>query len=280
VFTDPGRSLSGGAGLSLARTYLGEASLVPSDSPRSLVLKEKSAHRGIPQVALFLLVGYSAFWMRMVGSWALSAAMVVLGSLVSTGLGYCLVSIFRSAESGTVAIQIINFPIMMLSGSPVSAETLPVFLRPLVAVMPLTYLSDGLRQIMVGASPLYPLWGDFAVLGRVPLHTHYVGLANELDLRESGTLSLAVYNGVGEQTCSIFCWTEWLNTARWSSAWRCCPEPWACLWVRFSSRPVLWCGRGSWTGAWLSCPLGSARCWAMRSATRWAADQRDGRELV
>jgi len=31
--------------------------------------------------------------------------------------------------------------------------------------MPLTYLTDALRQIMVGASSLHPLWLDFAVLG-------------------------------------------------------------------------------------------------------------------
>lgn len=36
---------------------------------------------------------------------------------------------------------------------------------PQVAFMPLTYLTDALRQIMVGASSLHPLWLDFAVLG-------------------------------------------------------------------------------------------------------------------
>jgi hypothetical protein len=39
------------------------------------------------QAALFLLVGYAAFGIRIVGSWLLFVSMVVLGSLVSTGLG-------------------------------------------------------------------------------------------------------------------------------------------------------------------------------------------------
>jgi ABC-2 type transport system permease protein len=120
---------------------------------------------GLLQAALFVLVGYVAFGVRIVGSWALFVAMVILGSLVSTGLGYCLVSLCTSAEAGAVAIQIINFPMMMLSGSMFSVETLPAYFKPLVAIMPLTYLSDALRQLMVGASPLYPLWVDFAVLG-------------------------------------------------------------------------------------------------------------------
>ncbi len=36
---------------------------------------------------------------------------------------------------------------------------------PVMAIMHLTYLSDVLRQIMVGALPLHPLWLGFAVLG-------------------------------------------------------------------------------------------------------------------
>ena len=83
----------------------------------------------------------------------------------TAGMGYCLVSLCTSAEAGAVAIQIVNLPMMMLSGSMFSIEMLPDYFRPLTALMPLTYMSDALRQLMVGASPMYPLWVDFAVLG-------------------------------------------------------------------------------------------------------------------
>jgi ABC-2 type transport system permease protein len=33
-----------------------------------------------------------------------------------------------------------------------------------VTAMPLTYLADALRQIMVGATPVYSLWVDLGVL--------------------------------------------------------------------------------------------------------------------
>jgi ABC-2 type transport system permease protein len=120
---------------------------------------------GLIQAALFLLVGTVAFGVRVAGSWALLGGMVVLGSLVSTGLGYVLISLARSTEATAVAIQILNMPMMMLSGSLFPIETLPAYFRPLATILPLTYLNDGLRQLMVGASPLYPLWVDFAVLG-------------------------------------------------------------------------------------------------------------------
>jgi len=228
VLYDPARSLSGGAGLSFARTYLEEINMAMSKAPRLLVMEEKSVQThplrtidfflagflgismiwkglfsttanvgrlrqkqvlrrlgltpmapvtflaayvlwsltvGVLQAGLFLLVGYVAFGVRIVGSWALFGAMVILGSLVSTGLGYCLASVFSSADAGAVAIQLINMPMMMLSGSLFDIEMLPTYFRPVVAIMPLTYLSDALRQLMVGASPLYPLWVDFSVLG-------------------------------------------------------------------------------------------------------------------
>ncbi len=228
VLYDPARSLSGGTGLSFARTYLDEVNMTLSGSPRLLVMEEKSVQThplraidfhlagflgismiwkglfsttasvgrlrqkqvlrrlsltpmtpiafltayvlwsltvGLLQAGLFLLVGYVGFGVRIVGSWALLGAMVILGSLVSTGLGYCLASVFSSADAGAVAIQLINMPMLMLSGSLFDIEMLPAYFRPVVAIMPLTYLSDALRQLMVGASPLYPLWVDFTVLG-------------------------------------------------------------------------------------------------------------------
>jgi ABC-2 type transport system permease protein len=228
VLYDPGRALSGGAGLSFVRTYLAEINLALSGSPRLLVLEEQSVQTrplraidlhlsgflgismvwkglfgttarvgqlrqsqvlrrlrltplapitffaahvawsltvGLLQAALFLSVGYLAFGVRIAGSWALLLTTVVLGSLVSTGLGYCIISLARSAEAAAVVIQIINFPMMMLSGSMFSLETLPAYFRPLAMLMPLTYLNDALRQTMVGAPPLYPLWVDLVVLG-------------------------------------------------------------------------------------------------------------------
>jgi len=120
---------------------------------------------GLLQAALFVLVGRVAYGVRIAGSGVLFWAAVAMGSLVSTALGYCLANLFTSADAGAVAIQLINFPMIMLSGSLFAIETLPAAFRPLSAVMPLTYLNDALRQTMVGAPPLHALGVDFAILG-------------------------------------------------------------------------------------------------------------------
>lgn len=126
---------------------------------------------GLLQATTFLLVGYLGFQIS-VQDWPLFAGAVLLGTLVFVCLGYVIVGLARSAESGAAIGQLIQFPMMMLSGSIMAIDLLPDFFRPIVWVMPLTYLSDLLRQTMSGMTPLYPPAVDFAVLG-----AWFVGLA-------------------------------------------------------------------------------------------------------
>jgi ABC-2 type transport system permease protein len=120
---------------------------------------------GLLQAGLFVLVGYFAFGVGVQGNKLLFVGAVALGALVFVSLGYLLAGLSASEEAIMALTQAVNFPMMFLSGSLFPVEALPTFLRPVVDVMPLTYLSDALGQLMVGASPLHPLWLDFAVLG-------------------------------------------------------------------------------------------------------------------
>jgi hypothetical protein len=54
--------------------------------------------------------------------------------------------------------QVVNYPLMFI-------ESMPSYLKPWVALSPLTYLTDTLKQLMAGAPAVYPLWLSFAVLG-------------------------------------------------------------------------------------------------------------------
>jgi ABC-2 type transport system permease protein len=62
-------------------------------------------------------------------------------------------------------IQLIQFPMLFLSGIFFPVEILPDFMKPVVNALPLSYLGDGLRQVMVEASPVFSLNTDFLVLG-------------------------------------------------------------------------------------------------------------------
>jgi ABC-2 type transport system permease protein len=90
---------------------------------------------------------------------------VALGSLVFVSMGYLLAGLAATEEALMALVQIVNFPLMMLSGGMFPLENLPSFFKPLVVLSPLTYLTDAFKQLMVGAPPLNPLWVNCAVLG-------------------------------------------------------------------------------------------------------------------
>jgi ABC-2 type transport system permease protein len=119
---------------------------------------------GLLQAVTFLAVGYFGYGVG-VQSWGLFIPAMLLGTLVFVCLGYVLAGIGRTIESSMAIAQMVNFPMMMLSGSIMSAEMLPGFFQPIVKALPLTYLSDLLRQAMVGATANYPIWLSFSVLG-------------------------------------------------------------------------------------------------------------------
>ena len=118
---------------------------------------------GMLQAATFLVIGYIGFGVG-VGTWALFIPAILLGTLVFVCLGYVLAGLGRTIESSMAIAQMVNFPMMMLSGSIMAADMLPGFFQPIVKALPLTYLSDLLRQAMVGAPGIYPIWLSFSVL--------------------------------------------------------------------------------------------------------------------
>ena len=120
---------------------------------------------GLLQAGLFLLVGYLAFEAGVEGNKLLFVAAVTLGALVFVSMGFLVAGLASSEEALMAITQLLNFPLMMLSGGLVPITELPPFLKPVVQLLPLTYLTDVLGQLMVGAPGLNPLWLDFAVMG-------------------------------------------------------------------------------------------------------------------
>ena len=98
------------------------------------------------------------------GNWAILVAMIVLGTLTFVGLGYMVAAFARTEEGAMPVIQLIQFPMLFLSGIFFPVEILPDFMKPIVDALPLSYLGDGLRQIMVEATPVFSLSTDFLVM--------------------------------------------------------------------------------------------------------------------
>jgi ABC-2 type transport system permease protein len=116
------------------------------------------------QTVLIVGIGMAFFQVRILGSPLLIGFIVMLGATTFIGMGYVIASFARSEEAANALASIVQFPLMFLSGIFFPLEIMPDFLQPVAAVMPLTYLGDALRQVMVGGSPFVPLGVGLAVL--------------------------------------------------------------------------------------------------------------------
>ncbi len=64
----------------------------------------------------------------------------------------------------TPLTNLVQFPMLFLSGIFIPIEVMPQWLRPVVNIIPLTYLADMLRQVMVGATPAFPISLDLGII--------------------------------------------------------------------------------------------------------------------
>ncbi len=116
------------------------------------------------QTVLIVGIGYVLFDVRILGSPLLVALIVVLGSSAFIALGYVIASFAPTEDAANGLTSIVQFPLMFLSGIFFPLEFMPEALRYVAYLLPLTYLGDALRQVMVGGSPLVPLAVGLAIL--------------------------------------------------------------------------------------------------------------------
>tara|TARA_Y100000588_G_scaffold369986_2_gene439607 strand:+ start:15959 stop:17047 length:1089 start_codon:yes stop_codon:yes gene_type:complete len=103
------------------------------------------------------------------------AAVVVLGGAAFLAIGFFL-GAFAKTEQGFFAIaQIVTFPMLFLSGVFFPLDGMPDWIRPLITALPLTYLTDAVRQLMVGGAPINAMSINVVVL--VVFLVGFLGLA-------------------------------------------------------------------------------------------------------
>ncbi len=119
---------------------------------------------GLVQTVLIVGVGARLFGVTILGSPLEVVFLVVLGALMFISLGYVVASFVPTEESANMVTSILQFPLMFLSGIFFPLEQMPDWLRTLAAALPLTYLGDALRQVMVGGTPFVPVILSVGVL--------------------------------------------------------------------------------------------------------------------
>jgi ABC-2 type transport system permease protein len=118
----------------------------------------------IVQTAIIVGVGSALYHVQIAGSWLLIGALILLGSLAFIALGYVIASFAETEDAANGMTSAVQFPLMFLSGTFFPIDQMPDALRTVARALPLTYLGDGLRQVMVDGTPFAPLWVCFAFL--------------------------------------------------------------------------------------------------------------------
>ena len=118
----------------------------------------------IVQTGIIVGVGSALYHVQVAGSWLLIGALILLGSLAFIALGYVIASFAASEDAANGMTSAVQFPLMFLSGTFFPIDAMPDALKTVARALPLTYLGDGLRQVMVDGTPFAPLWVCFAFL--------------------------------------------------------------------------------------------------------------------
>ena len=113
------------------------------------------------QTAIVVLIGHYAFKVAMVGNWWVFSGWVLLGTLAFIALGFFIAAVSKNEESVIAISNIINLPMILLSGVFFPVDHLPKFLDYPIRMVPLNYLSDALRHTMLDTPPMHEPMTNF-----------------------------------------------------------------------------------------------------------------------
>jgi ABC-2 type transport system permease protein len=117
------------------------------------------------QTALIVLVGVGVFHVHIIASHILGiVAIVVLGATLFITMGYFLSGVAKTEEAVNGLIQLPNITFMFLSGIFFPVDIMPAWIRPLVDVIPLTYVGDALRKTMLNAGSYFSMTRNIAIM--------------------------------------------------------------------------------------------------------------------
>jgi ABC-2 type transport system permease protein len=103
----------------------------------------------VPEMLALALIGVIGFGMPFRGGIGTLFLLVLLGGAAFAGIGLLTASRIRRAESMTGLINLVMLPMWMLSGTFFPSDRFPKFLDPFIQVLPLTWLNEALRQVIL-----------------------------------------------------------------------------------------------------------------------------------
>ncbi len=116
------------------------------------------------QLGVLLLIATLGFDISINGALADLFVVVLLGIAVFLCVGFCMGSIARSQQAIMAIGNLVTFPQMFLSGIFYPIDILPALIQPVAQVLPLSFLADALRDIVIDGATLAQQLGNVAGL--------------------------------------------------------------------------------------------------------------------
>jgi ABC-2 type transport system permease protein len=104
------------------------------------------------------------FDIAFVGSIYFALALIVLYAIGILGLGILLSTLAKNEFQAIQFVPLIFTPSILLAGILWPIESMPEFIRPVSLFIPLTYLADGLRSVMIRGWGPAEIWADVLLL--------------------------------------------------------------------------------------------------------------------
>lgn len=130
----------------------------------------------LAQTVAFLLIGRFMFDVHLTGSWWMCIPLVLCGTLAFLALGFLVASFAKTQEAASAIANVVTLPMAFLGGSFFPVEMAPSWVQAISKALPLTYLTDGLKDVLVrghgpgsAVMPMLVLLGTALVAGAVAL---------------------------------------------------------------------------------------------------------------
>lgn len=119
-----------------------------------------SVIQGVAILLISLLLGFKIFGVLPV---LLSVVFMILTSVAFIGFGLAIASKMKDMQGFGLIMNFVMFPLLFLSGALFPIDNLPLAVKAIAYLNPLTYGVDGMRGVLIGVSSL-PVILSLAIL--------------------------------------------------------------------------------------------------------------------
>lgn len=102
----------------------------------------------LAQALILIAVGVLLFQAKVIGSYFLILLITLIGAVMFLAMGFAISGFASTVESVPAIANLVVFPMLFLGGTFFPIETMPDWLQKVAKVLPLTYFSNALRDVM------------------------------------------------------------------------------------------------------------------------------------